>query len=309
MKVGLLVIAFNVDQWLYQMLENAARHIDIAYIAYPSRPWKYSEQARRLETNPTIINEDRLAKTGINYKIVKGDWEYDEDTRNEIRKIANSEFCDWLVVQDADEFYDEKGWGELQGLMKAHLGEEVAIATRWLNFWKNTDYVITNRDGTLTSANECAALSLSGSSFFTYSRTVSCEVINSDIICYHLGYVMNDKQARLKIRTWAHTKDVDIDNWYNLKWKKWHLGTKYLHPGNPPVWHRAIRTPDDIALPQQCMIYSVLKMGNILGALPDKKPSTISDSIYDLKAVTTYRIKQWRANTRSFLRSILRKEG
>ena len=307
MKVGLLVIAFNVDQWIYQMLENASKYVDIAYIAYPSRPWNYSEKARNQDTNPTILDEDRLSKMGINYKLIKGDWAYDEDTRNAIREVAASDSCDWLVVQDADEFYDNGGWNRLKDLMKEHLGEDVAIATKWLNFWKNTDYVIVNRDGGLTSSNECAALSLSGSSFFSYSRTVSCNVIDSEVVCYHLGYVMNDAQANMKVRTWAHTGDVDIGNWYGLKWQGWHPGTKYLHPGNPPVWDRAVRTPAHIVLPPECKIFSELEMGNTLGSPHRGKLSEMSEHFYDLRALTTYRLKQVRGKSRAFIKGLFRK--
>lgn len=307
MKVGLLVIAFNVDQWLYEMLQNASSHVDIAYIAYPSRPWKYSEEARSSEVNPTVLSEDRLADTSIDYRIVRGDWDYDEDTRNAIREIATNESCDWLVVQDADEFYDDQGWETLKALMRMHLGEEVAITTKWLNFWKNTNYVVVNRDGTLTSANECAALSLSGSSSFTYSRTVSCRLISSDVVCFHLGYVMNDAQAKLKVRTWAHTADVDVRSWYNLKWKRWNLRSKYLHPGNPPVWHRAIRKPPEIILPEQCKHYSEDYMRNTFYASDGKWHLGILEFIYDQMTVALYLFKRLRGKARFSLRLMLSK--
>lgn len=302
MKVGLIVIAFNVDQWIYEMLKNASPHVDIAYIAYPARPWRYSEDARRSGVNPTVLDEERLRNTGVEYKIIRGDWEYDEDTRNEIREIATRESCDWLVVQDADEFYDTEGWTKLKELMQIHLGRDIAICTQWLNFWKNTDYVIVNRDGSIKSENECAALSLSGSSYFTYSRTVSCQVVSCEAICYHLGYVMEDAQVKMKIETWTHTADVDLLGWYRLKWKGWHIGTKYIHPGNPPVWAKAIRRPLDIVLPKECSGYSEIVMKNTPRNLKLRKRDSLRDFIYNHKYLTLYRYKMLKASVSSIVR-------
>jgi len=307
MRVGLLVIAFNVDQWIYEMLENASPHVDIAYIAYPSRPWRYSERARKSEVNPTILDEDKLRSLGIRYKIVKGDWDYDEDTRNDIRKIATAESCDWLVVQDADEFYDEDGWKRLKDLMRMHLGKEVAISTQWLNFWKNTDYIITNRDGSITSANECAALSLSGSSCFTYSRTVSCQVVSCDAICYHLGYVMDDDKVKIKVNTWTHTADVDIRGWYRLKWMGWRVETKYIHPGNPPVWDRAVRKPAEIVLPRQCSRYSEVIMRNTYSDGKARRIESVLDFIYNGRALSSYKLKRIKARAGRIIRSVIGK--
>lgn len=306
MKVGLIVIAFNVDQWIYEMLENAAPHVDIAYIAYPSRPWRYSEEARESEVNPTVLDENKLLSTGIRYRIVTGDWEYDEDTRNEIRQIAASESCDWLVVQDADEFYDEEGWAKLKEFMQAHLGEEVAISTQWLNFWKNTDYIIVNKGGSVKSENECAALSLAGSSYFTYSRTVSCQVISCDAICFHLGYVMNDSQIKMKIETWTHTADVDVLGWYKLKWQGWQLGTKYIHPGNPPVWDRAVKRPSDIVLPKECGCYSEMIMKNTPKISKKRKRDTLREVLYNKKYLLLYSIKTLKARLGAIIRSTVR---
>lgn len=302
MKVGLIVIAFNVDQWIYEMLRNASPHVDIAYIAYPSRPWRYSEDARRSGTNPTVLDEEKLRSTGIEYKIIRGDWEYDEDTRNEIREIATRESCDWLVVQDADEFYDTEGWTKLKELMQLHLGKEVAISTQWLNFWKNTDYVIVNKDGSIKSKNECAALSLSGSGYFTYSRTVSCPVISCDSICYHLGYVMDDSQVKMKIETWTHTADVDVLGWYRLKWKGWQIGTKYIHPGNPPVWTKAIRRPSDIVLPKECDRYGEIVMKNTPKISKRRKRDSVRDFIYDHRFLALYSFKMLKASVGSIIR-------
>lgn len=294
MKVGLLVIAFNVDQWLYEMLSNVENHVDMVFIAHPVRPWRYRESERQNRSNPTILDKERLDSYDFEYKIVRGDWEYDEDTRNAIRVLAKKEECDWLVVQDADEFYNDDGWKDLRELMVRYKGKEVALTSRWMNFWKSVDYLIVNRDGSILSDNECAALSLAGNAYFTYSRSVSCEIIRSNAICYHLGYVMSDIEARTKVETWTHTADVDINGWYSYKWKNWGVATKYLHPGNPPVWDRAIKTPASIRIPVECESFRQELMRDVSYRNSNNIFRGAAELVYDFSALIIFYYKRFK---------------
>ena len=297
MKVGCLVIAFNVDLWIYNMLKNGRDWIDTFYIAYPKRPWCYSEEQRLTNENPTTLDRAKLDSLNIDYKIIEGDWKYDEDTRNAIRCIAKADGCDWLVVQDADEFYTEEGWSELTEIMKQNLGRNIAITTKWLNFWKSNEYIIINHDGSSLSSNECAALSLAEDSYFTYSRSVSARLVATRIICFHLGYVLTDKQALLKVSTWAHTKDVRINDWYRYKWKNWKKQTKYLHPGNPPVWNRAVPCKDNLKIPAECEIFTsaYLDINRISKDNEIRMASRCREMWYDVSVLIAFGIKRLRS--------------
>jgi len=240
MRVALQVIAFNVDLWIYEMIHNAAPHVDKIFIAYPSRPWSYSPQMRASQLNPTRLDAHKIASCGADVEIVKGDWALDEDTRNDLLAKARFEGYDWMIVQDADEFYTLEGWGEINrhlSLYKDDASVDV-LTSKWLNFWKSPDRVIINSDNSTLSENECMAIRASGSCVkFSYSRTVGSKSrLRTDIQCLHFGYVMPDSSMRLKISTWAHTSQVKKDQWFNYKWLNWRPGSRYLHPGNPCIW-------------------------------------------------------------------------
>ena len=246
-RIALQVIAFNVSPWINAMLRNAAPHVDKIYIAYPPRPWAYSEYARANLKNPTALDEIRLEDLGCTIEVVHGDWEYDEDTRNHLLGLARTEGFEWMIIQDADEFYSPESWSRATTLMRSEQLEDTELLiTPWFNFWKTPEYVIENHCGGIKSLNEGFAIRCSDPLLrFTFSRTSNAKkrrVIDEP--CYHYGYVMSDQQMGLKIQTWAHTKEIaDMKQWYRLKWQYWNESTRYLHPGSPIHWSRAIRFP------------------------------------------------------------------
>ena len=76
---------------------------------------------------------------------------------------------------------------------------------------------------------------------FTFSRTTNANSIHYiDEPCYHYSYVLSDQEVK-KNKTWAHSNDFIIRNlWYQIKWKRWHQSSQYLHPGSPWLWRRAM---------------------------------------------------------------------
>lgn len=241
MKICLQVIAFNVDTWINEMLENAAPHVDKIFIAYPPRPWNYSKKSRTNIKNPTNIKDIKTKQLQCEVEIVYGDWSYDEDTRNALLQKARNEEYDWMIIQDADEFYKEDAWNTLKQEMEDATDTELLI-TPWINFWKNPRYVIVNKHNGIKSLNEGAAIKAKKSTCkFTYSRTsnaIKRKIINAD--CYHYGYVMSDQAMKTKINTWAHAKQIkEINDWYNIKWLNWTEETKFLHPSSPYEWQCA----------------------------------------------------------------------
>ena len=246
-KIALQVIAFNVDTWINKMLRNAAPFVDKIYLAYPSRPWGYSRISRQSLEKPTQLANIDTKGLSCDIEIIKGDWYYDEDTRNDLLDRARSDGFDWMIIQDADEFYTEMSWVRIKNFLKeanAH-GADLVI-TPWINFWKTPEFVIENHCGSIKSLNEGMAIRCSKNDIkFIYSRSSNAKKrIVLDEACYHYGYVMPDKNMLLKIKTWAHTNEIsNLNIWYKLKWLYWHESSVNLHPSSPHHWKKAIRYP------------------------------------------------------------------
>ncbi|MCP9832593.1 hypothetical protein KBZ14_04295 [Synechococcus sp. HJ21-Hayes] len=243
--IALQVIAFNVDPWINAMLKNAAPNVDKIFIAYPPRPWSYSTKAREYLRNPTALESLEIDSLECAVEIVNGDWERDEDTRNCLLKRAREQGYDWMVIQDADEFYTQESWARLRQKMNEASNSELLI-TPWYNFWKSPEYVVVNRGTGIKTLNEGFAVRAKESNvMFTFSRTTNASYKTViDEPCYHYGYVMDDQAMIRKINSWAHANEMlSARLWYELKWRRWNPNSIYLHPGSPSHWLRAERFP------------------------------------------------------------------
>jgi len=245
MKISLQVLAFNVDRTLNIMLQNASPHVDKIFIAYPKRAWNYSKDNTK-KLNPTKLDYINM-ELPCDVDIVHGDWEKDEDTRNELLEISKLERFDWMIIQDADEFYTSESWEILIRSLKNPVSLMYdCVKTPYFTFWKSPSYVLHHhqegiKNGITTFAVNCRKEQI----YFLYSRTTTArDVMFLDMPCYHYSYVLDDNECKVKINTWTHAGDlISKTLWYEIKWKRWHETSKFLHPGSPWMWDKAVRFP------------------------------------------------------------------
>lgn len=282
MRIAAHVLAYNVNRFINPMLENLSPHVDRIYLAYPSRPFGYIRSSRDSKSNPTSLAHINFEKFGDQVKVIEGDWLTEEDTRNDCLQMAKDEGFDWLVIQDADEFYPDSQWEQLRRALLRYKGEELLVTT-WYNFWKSSSYVLLERDGfSLKGTNAGFALRCVDSLNFIKQRKAnnnSRRIV--DAPCFHYGYVQSDAEMLEKVKTWSHAGQFDADKWFQLKWLNWSLNTKNLNPVYPRSWRRAVRFPlvqPDFA--EEFNLDSVfLREGPSLY-------SRLQDSLYDFKAAT-----------------------
>ena len=254
-KIALQVLAFNVDRSLHLMIENAKPYVDKIFIAYPELSWCYGSSSR--SDNPTSY--EKIAKfADEKTEIIRGTWERDEDTRNGLLAAARSQDFDWMIIQDADEFYTNQSWEILKSyLFSASAKNKSVINVPLYTFWKTPSFVIEEPNDGIKAGEACFAINCRHKEIhFNFSRTTNAKLIHYiDEPCYHYSYVLSEQEVKNKIKTWAHSNDFFIRNlWYQIKWKRWHQSSQFLHPGSPWLWSRAVRFP----LPQPPFARSLL---------------------------------------------------
>ena len=253
MQVACHILAYNVDLFIDHVLQNCASHVDKIYITYSARPWGYTPSSRETHTNPTTLVRVKTAimrlrqETGCNVpiEIIEGDWLTEEDTRNTVLHKAHFEGFDWLIIQDADEFYTEASW---QMLLRTLLSNPSAdcIRTSWYLFWKSSQLVIQHWSGSIKDNNVGFALRCLDTVQFVRARWPNAENVRLvDASCFHYGYVMSDVQMREKVTTWGHSHEFNAEAWLRTKWDNWTVSTKNLNPRHPWLWQRAIRFPNE----------------------------------------------------------------
>tara|TARA_B110000977_G_C11072109_1_gene489875 strand:+ start:1487 stop:2371 length:885 start_codon:yes stop_codon:yes gene_type:complete len=242
MQIAAHILAYNVNNTLKLVVENISPHVNKIFIAYPFRPFAYNLIQRETKLNPTSLKDVISVTDGCNIEILEGDWKYEEDMRNACFEAAKKQGFDWFLTQDADEFYDEKGWELILKELKKSINDDF-YQTTWFNFWKSSEYVVLE-NGNIKSKNANFALRCKKNIKFIRKRLANIEtakVIDSE--CYHYGYVHTNEQMKNKIETWSHTNDFNKYNWITNKWLNWQENTLNLNPTNPTMWKRAIKFP------------------------------------------------------------------
>ena len=242
MKIAVHVLAYDVNRYINTMLRNVEPQVDKIYIAYPKRPWNYIPSSRETRTNPTRLEDINLNGFAHKVEIIQGDWATDEETRNACFDRAKAEGFDWLIIQDADEFYTEESWGQIRKQLH-HNSDCELFKTTWFNFWKSSEFIIVDPRGSIKDVNAGAAIRCKEPLRFIRSRTSNANNIRVlDCPCYHYGWVKPDDEMLAKVTQWGHAHQFDGVRWFDVKWLNWNYETINLGPFGP-VWRRAIRFP------------------------------------------------------------------
>ena len=284
------ILAFNVTYTILEAIENCAPYVDKIYISYSDYPWGYNKTAKKTIKNPTTIDYIKQSKYIDKLEFVVGEWDKDEDQRNECVNMAKQDGFDFLIIHDADEFYLKEDYADNLKRIEENPNWDVYL-TPWITFWKSLDYVIQSDKNNIILGHPQFAINLNKDVKFLRARAInSKDEFYLQGICYHLSYVMTNDEVHTKIKTWGHAHEFDSDKWYKRKWVNWNINTKYLHPVNPMVWERVVTFngtyPDELrelAMPifksgEESFIESIenikeeykLKVTNIMKKIKDK---------------------------------------
>lgn len=253
MKIGVQVSAYDVNRFLIAMLENCGPHVDRIYATWSRHPWSaYNEDAPRTFQNSTP--PDLIDQSGFREKVtfIRGEWPNEESQRNAALERARADGMDFLIVQDADEFYFAEGYQENLLAMTAQ-PDKPLFQTPWILFWKSVDYALEYREhagvqNTIYATCPLFAVNVSGfpDLHFTSRRLTNYTYTpNSNAqlpaTCYHLSWVLSDDEVLRKISTWGHSHQVDIPRWFHWKWLAWRPDTWYLGAIESAEINRAAR--------------------------------------------------------------------
>jgi len=291
MQIAVQILAYNVNLFLKEVIENSSPHVDKIFIAHPKRPWAYNLKSRNEDKNPTSLEFVKECSKGHNVEIIQGDWMYDEDTRNACFNLAKSQGFDWFITQDADEFYDDKSWDIIIKELKKSKNEKFFISN-WYNFWKSSQYVIMYDNGSIKGTSSNFALRcLKEIKFFSKRKPnlTKPKLITAD--CYHYSMIFNDLEMENKIKSWSHTNEFNNEIWYKTKWLNWNEDTLYLNPTNPRGWKKAIKFPYK-------QPYFAEKFALNIKFKDLNFKEKINDFIYDIKCWPGYSIKQMKKKIR-----------
>ncbi|MFA5268531.1 MAG: acyltransferase [Methanoregula sp.] len=274
------------------MIKNCGPFVEKIYVAYSPVAWTYNPEAREQYPNSTSLSI--LEKSDFFHKIevIRGEWSTDEETRNACLERAKADGFDFLIIQDTDEFYFHTDYARNIREIIDHPNFEQYV-TPWICFWKTLDYVLLDKTGSRITGYPQFAVNLKKDVHFACSRTTSA--VSERLlpgVCYHLSYVLSDKELRSKISTWAHTNDFNTGEWFRNKWLGWNPLMRNLHPVTPETW--TIAAPFNDPVPEELEGYE--------SPQPTMAPPRLIDHVRAaVQAPVSYTGKKIRSFLKSFV--------
>jgi len=245
-KFAAHALLFDSQKWILKMIENCGPFVEKIYVAYSELPWTYNPSARnnfKNTANPSILLNSQYANK---IELIHGVWEREEDQRNACLDRAKADGMDFLIIQDADEFYKHSDYSRMIEQI-ANNPDYGFYKTPWCIFWKSFDYILEGENGSTAIGFPEVAINCKHNVRFTRARTPnSNNYFLLDALCYHGSFVSTDDEMYRKIHTWGHAHQFDRDMWYQNKWLKWTESLEDLHPVSPSVFRRAVRFKEDL---------------------------------------------------------------
>jgi len=230
-------------------------------------------------------------------EVITGVWDTEEQQREHCRLRAVAEGFDFLIVQDADEFYTAEDYQKNLAIMRANPGYEV-YQTPWVNFWKSVEYALVHRHhlgvvNTIYGTCPLFAMNLKLPVQFESRRVprAATSVFRLPGVCLHLSYVFSDMDLFTKIGTWGHSHQVN-KNWFKWKWLAWHPGKRNLNPISSVEWPRAVRYTGH--LPPELKEFVNPRHVSIQLSWFDR----LHEGLHDAGQWVLYYLKKWRASLR-----------
>ena len=238
-KFAVMILYFDCEQFILRTIENCAPFVEKIYVMYSELPFSnYNPEATNKFRNTSDKEVLKKSKYYNKIELIEGNWVTEDGTRNECLYKAKKDGFDFLILQDADEFYLPEDYKKnIEGMILNP--QHSCYQVPWILFWKNTNYVLqyrkhgNKRNVTITTC-PVYAVNLKKDVYFVDVRWLS-DMIKPyllDGLCYHLSWVLSDEDVYRKISTWAHSHEVEIDKWFRWKWLAWEPETKFLEVRN-----------------------------------------------------------------------------
>lgn len=238
MKFCVQILGFDNKDFFHQCLDNCGPHFDKIFIGYSKVPFAYIPEARKTITNSLSKEFILESKFVEKIELIEDIWDYEEEMRNRCLDEAKKQGFDYMFIIDPDEFYQAESFSENQRYIEEHPDFDFYY-TYWINFWKNRDYILIDANGGYEQVSPTVVVNLKTSTKFLSRRstngTRSAQLPKN---MYHLAYVRTNEEMHRKCNTQSHSNDF-LKDFYNIKWLKWNVATKNLHPTNATAWRYA----------------------------------------------------------------------
>lgn len=240
-------VVYNQEHFIRQWVQNVTRFADVALVMFSEKPWTYNPKARKKfkpDSTGKILAE--LERQYDNLKVIKGEWELDEDERNDALIAAREMGGRYLLIIDCDEFYTLHEMNNAKQFIEENPAEYWWVSH--VEFIKQDNWAIVTKEGLPQFE---FAVDLQKVSRFKRARIPDATIARTipEELCkgYHYSYCMPYEKLDQKMRSWSHAHQVN-KKWLKKVWPKIKPGITSFHPVNPDAWEGVVEvdTPQEI---------------------------------------------------------------
>lgn len=238
MYTAAFCVAYKQEFWIESWIRSVCPQVDLALVMWSSRPWNYNQQARE-SARPYQEDETYFLVSQAQYEfknlvLVSGNWETEEEERNEAIRIANKRGVEALWIVDCDEFYTAKAWDGIKAEVQAtnfsfyYTFQHLAVG--------NPDWNVVTK-GAFSLPYQPAVIRPDRAKFERARRPDVQDglvVTKKDVLCYHFSYVV-PALIQQKVHTFAHSGERDWNKWLKEIGGKG-PGDAIRHPLDPNLW-------------------------------------------------------------------------
>ncbi len=252
-RFAVQILYFDCEQFILRTIANCAPFVEKIYVVYSPEPWSaYNKEARSLFKNPSNPEVIKQSPHYDKIEIIEGVWETEEDQRNAGLNKARADGFDFLIIQDADEFYLPEEYQKNIDEITENPNFDY-YRNPWIFFWKNVNTILINYHpynyGNAHLAKPYKQSKFGYNANFAINLNTNVKFANKRLpssndslmlagYCHHLSFALNDEQLERKLKTWGHSHEFKINTWLETKWYCWNGKQKYLHMVNPAEWLR-----------------------------------------------------------------------
>ncbi|HSR37790.1 MAG TPA: hypothetical protein VLL95_02655 [Phnomibacter sp.] len=299
LRFGVMTLLYYSEGTIVEMIDNCAPFVDKIYVGFSELPWSdYNKNARTEFKGSASLEVLKDSKWHDKIEVISGVWKSEVDERNDILSKARQDGMDYLIIQDADEFYHPEDYRRNIEGITANPNHPV-YRCPWTVFWKNTENVILIRPDmyskptTVTTCPNFAVNCNMPDVQFAVTRLANRmnEAFMLTGLCLHLAWVLDDEKVWMKVQTWGHSHQFNGKKWFKHKWLAWKPSTSYIGNITRANYLKAVpfkgELPEQLkTMPQLKQEYVPLTMAEKLDCMIMDATSVVLQSLKILKART-----------------------
>ncbi len=222
MVIGALTVAYREETRITDAIKCLEGHIDRHLVLISEKPWSGKE-----------LPMDKTAEIAesLGAEVVTGEWQNEVDQRMLGLQLLKD--CDWVIIIDADEYYEPKSVKKLIQFVKTANINAYGI-TNMRTYWKTRDYIIEPPEG----GGRLVLIRPSVEIVTSLCVNEPWGFLPEEIVMHHYSYVRTNGEMKAKVAYFGKIENF-VPNWYENIWLKWTPEMENLHPVNPQSFRKA----------------------------------------------------------------------